>query len=125
MDVFLNRTVLRGVPVCVAGAAALVSWGHAAVVDPMRPPAQVLQARQTGGVPAPAVLQVQAIKVQNGVASALVAGRWHGVGDTIDGGRVVAIDERGVKLKKNQEMLTLTPWPVAVPAPVSGGVAKP
>jgi len=126
MDVVLIGRVLGGM---LALAAALGGLGpaavRAAVDDPMRPPADVLQARLTGAAPVPQVSQVQAIKRQNGVATALVTGRWVRVGDALEGGRITHITDRGVTLAKGSERLLLPLGPASVSSPGGGGVSKP
>lgn len=115
MDVVLIGRVLGGMLAATLGGLCPVAV-RAAVDDPMRPPADVLQARQTGAAAAavPQVSQVQAIKRQNGVVTALVTGRWVRVGDALEGGRITHITERGVTLAKGNEQLLLLLGPASV-----------
>lgn len=94
-----------------------MSQSAAALDDPMRPPAS---AAVTGSAPAAATQFVlSSTLIARERRSAVINGRNVGVGDSVDGARVVEIQPTQVRLQHQGRQLTLQLLPVAIKKPVS------
>lgn len=106
--------ILKTLGLAVAGlaccAAALAD--NPSMPDPMRPSGTAaLQAAQGLTDPANATPALQALRLSAQQPVALISGQWLGLGDSLGGARIVAIDERGVVLRRDgtAELLKLLP----------------
>ncbi len=98
--------------------------------DPMRPPAlqpmaSASQPAGNGTVTAPSVKPLQALRLQAARPQALVQGQWVRVGDTVLGAKVMSIDERGVRLRRDSTIELLQLLPSAQLTPGLTPTAKP
>lgn len=94
-----------------------LSLPAAALDDPMRPPPG---AAATSAAPATATQFVlSSTLIARERRSAVINGRNVGVGDSVDGARVVEIQPTQVRLQHQGRQLTLQLLPVAIKKPVS------
>jgi hypothetical protein len=96
--------ILRAIGLVVAGltscAAALAD--SPSMADPMRPSGTAaLQSVLGQPDPANATPVLQALRLRARQPMALISGQWLGLGDSLGGVRIVAIDERGVVLRRD------------------------
>jgi hypothetical protein len=86
--------------------------------DPTRPPDSLSVA---GDVvePGPSRWRLQGMFYRDGSRSALVNGRRVGVGDRVDGARVVSVDDRAVVLQRDGDRFELTPADPRVKRPAT------
>ena len=111
---------LKGLTLMILGlaccAAALAD--SKPMPDPMRPSGTAGQAFAQGQTdPISAVPQLQALRLRAQQPTALITGQWLGLGETLGTARIVAIDERGVVLRRDGavELLKLVPSFQSVP----------
>jgi len=97
-------------------ALVLLAQNAAALDDPMRPPGG---AAVTGTAPAAPRFELSSTLIARDRRSAVINGRRVGVGDSVDGARVIEILPAQVRLQHQGRQLTLQLLPVAVKQPVS------
>lgn len=88
----------------------------AALEDPMRPPGSAAVA---GSSTAVARFVLSSTLIARDRRSAVINGRSVGVGDSINGARVIEIQPAQVRLQHQGRQITLSLLPVAVKKPVS------
>lgn len=98
-------------------ALLLLAGRAVALDDPMRPPSHNAAATAPAAGATPFVLSSTLIGRER--RSAVINGRRVGVGDHIDGARIIEIQPAQVLLQRQGRQLTLSLLPVAVKKPVS------
>ncbi|GAB4303394.1 MAG: hypothetical protein Kow0096_25430 [Thiohalomonadaceae bacterium] len=95
----------------------LVAGAAAALDDPMRPPGSA--AFSAGAASGASQFVLSSTLIARERRSAVINGRSVGVGDHVDGARVIEIQPSQVRLQHQGRRLTLSLLPVAVKKPVS------
>ena len=122
---------VKSVALVLLGTALwLQAQAAAELADPMRPPAAALADSSkaeagTAQAQADAPQPLQALRLQAPQSRALLGGKWLAVGDSVGGARIVSIDQRGVRLRRDGVIETLHLLPSLQPAPGAPQATKP